>query len=133
MSNYAVRFLSMDARHEFNAVPGCPPEWPVAVDFIGEATESPFPNRIVMDGEELAFRRSEMADAFRVWHEGPWAAYVASREAAESAARNLIRDEVRQIMAQCKADYDNWATLTAAQKLELVRKLMRFNFLAFRE
>jgi hypothetical protein len=124
--NFAVRRLNDDGRHEFHAVPGCPLDWPVAVDNIGTNTVSPWANRVVMSKGELEdVYRSSVGNAFTNWHQTAWHSYRTNHAALVESERRTVINEIRQLQAQCRQDHDNWTNLTSGQKLEALRKVMR--------
>jgi hypothetical protein len=114
--NYAVRTLAMDPRHEFNAVAGCPAGWPVAIDFIGDATVSPFQNRIVVSAAQLANTYQTLNASFDTWFANTWQPFVDQRAQTELAARTVDEDELKTVLQNLKTAFQNWSTLTAAQK-----------------
>lgn len=91
--NYAVRFLSMDPAHEFNAVPGCPTNWPVARDHIGPAQSTTIPNRAILSQAQLDAVYANAGPAFTNWHTSTWKNFVATRDNSDLLARsnNIVR------------------------------------------
>jgi hypothetical protein len=114
--NYAVRTLAMDARHEFNQVAGCPADWPVALDFIGEQTVSPFPNRTVVTAAALAQSFATLSPVFDAWFTGTWQPFIAQKAQAERDAAKVLEDELAGVIQNLRTAYVNWASLTLAQK-----------------
>lgn len=123
--NYAIRKLSDDPSHEFNQVPGCPGDWPVAVDYIGMASTSPWPNRTIISAGELFEHYTFLLDSFNAWHEGTWKPFIAQRAETDRAANATLEDELRQLLTNLRTAYTNWASLTPAQKDTAQRQSIR--------
>lgn len=80
---YSVRTLAGDPRNEFNAVPGCPTNWPVAVDRLEPGQTNPWPDRIVLTEAQLANVYRVIGPAFTNWHSTVWRAYRSAQAQAE--------------------------------------------------
>ncbi len=88
--NVAIAPLLSRPEHEFNAVPGCPTNWPVIVDRLGTNAVSPFPGRTVITEQQLAQLYRSIGGAFTNWHQSVWATYVRTNAAAVEARRDLL-------------------------------------------
>jgi len=117
-TNFAVRFLSMDAAHEFNATPGCPTNWPVVVDNIGTNAVSPFPNRAVLSSSGLLSVYAAAGPTFTNWFNNTWRPFAAQRETTDVLTRSNNIALLKSIYADMATYEQRWqaglsATTTA--------------------
>lgn len=89
--NFAVRFLSMEPRHEFHLVTGCPTNWPVIVDNIGTNASSPhYTNSVILTLDQLTQHYAAVRPAFTNWFRGPWSDRNAVLIANTTATNQLL-------------------------------------------
>ena len=98
--NVALRPLLADPGHEFNAVAGCPTNWPIVVNFIGTNTVAPAPRMVIRTEEQLANLYSTIGPAFTNWHTSTWANYVATNSASIEGRRGQLASQREAILSQ---------------------------------
>lgn len=113
--NVAIRLLIADPDHEFNAVAGCPTNWPIVVNRIGTNAVAPFPRMLVRTEEQLANLYESVGPAFTNWHQTVWANYRATNGAAVSSRRLQLLAEREGIVSrlQSLSNATDFTTLTA--------------------
>lgn len=111
--NVAIAPLLSRPEHEFNGISGCPTNWPVIVDRIGVATNSPHAGRTVITEAQLAQLYATVGPTFTNWHQTTWADYVRTNAAANDA-RRLQLLLARAIILNRLNDLTNAADFTSA-------------------
>jgi len=123
-NNFAVRWLASDARHEFNQVPGCPTNWPVAVDRLAAGESNPWPDRAVISAAQLGNLYRTVGPAFTNWHSAAWAAAQRAKmtnEAATAAAKEqAIKDAFTAVENEVATINTN--APSAAELLRVIRR-----------
>lgn len=123
-SNFAVRRLADDARHEFHSVPGCPGQWPVAVDRLAPGATNPWPDRVTLTEAQLANVYRVVGPSFTNWHAGAWATAQRAKASNETAQ---VRAQEEALRAAFQDAENEWSTVntnapTASELLRLVRR-----------
>lgn len=126
--NVAIRPLIADPLHEFQSVPGCPTNWPIVVDRIGAATNSPFASRTIVTEAQLASLYQSVGPAFTNWFTTVWANYQATNAAALDARRFqlVLRREALLDRIQSftnAADFSSLAVPLVASNLVVLRQI----------
>ena len=122
--NVAIRPLIADPGHEFNAVAGCPSNWPIVVNFIGTNTAAPAPRMIVRTEVQLANLYDSIGPAFTNWHKGQWQNYLATNGAAMDARRLQLVQQREAILANINS-LSNAADFTALSAPLVASNLVR--------
>ena|SRR5688572_9948555 len=123
--NYAIKRLADSPGHEFNRVPGCPPQWPVLVDYIGEAQVSPWVGRTVIAATDLRASYESLLSSFQSWFSNTWQPFMNSEAANERAQKGILEEELQNVLSNLRNAYTNWATLSAGQKDTAQRQSIR--------
>jgi len=126
--NVAIRPLLAEPLHEFNAIPGCPTNWPVIVDRLGSNTISPFPGRTILTEDDLAALYRSIGPAFTNWHQGAWANYNATNAAALDARRLILETQRQAILSRIET-LTNSSDFTTVMAPLIVSNLVRLRLL----
>ena len=100
--NVAIAPLLSRPEHEFNAVAGCPTNWPVIVDRLGTNAASPFPGRSIITEDQLAALYQSIGPTFTNWHRTAWANYVATNSAAIEGRRSQLIAEQEALLSNIR-------------------------------
>lgn len=121
--NYAVLFYKDDTKTDFRNAPGCPDFWPSEVTSIrvGE-TIADYPGRVELTKEQFVELQATNKVAYVTWRDTTYAAYRASKAAAEETAQQTSRTKLTSLLADLKTAERDWSTLTQAQMLLIIRK-----------
>jgi hypothetical protein len=122
--NVAVRPLIADPDHEFNAIGGCPTNWPIVVNFIGTNTVAPFPRMVVRTETQLANLYESIGPTFTNWHRTVWQNYIATNSAAMDNRRQQLLSQRDTVIAQLTV-LSNAADFTALSAPTIVSNLVR--------
>jgi hypothetical protein len=129
--NVAIRPLLADPSHEFNAIAGCPTNWPVIVDRIGTNAASPFPGRTILTEDQLASLYRSVGQTFSNWHASVWANYQRTNSAAVDSRRLQLIIE-RDALLTTVNGYTNVLDFTALAVPVVVSNLTRLRQLELR-
>ena len=122
--NVALRPLIADPSHEFNAISGCPSNWPIVVNFIGTNTAAPAPRMIIRTETQLANLYDNIGPAFTNWHQGAWQNYLATNGAAMDTRRMQLVQQREAILANINS-LSNAVDFTALSAPLIASNLVR--------
>lgn len=130
-TNHAVRWLSMDPSHEFNRVPGCPTNFPVAVDSIGTNTVSPWANRAVISEAALRAVYQAVGASFTNWYNGQYRPVIQAQADADRQSATNNTAALRSIFDDLLSYEQQWQGGSNATTTAQINTILRRHNAAF--
>lgn len=130
--NVAVKWWASEPTNSVERVQGIPTNWPAAFVSLGASTNTPGAAWELLTHAQYTNHLALHRPAFLVWQSN-YVAWQQSNETFRAAIErtNLlsIAAEVKQLRQEVQDNYANWTNLTAVEKLETIRKLLRLESL----